>query len=292
MDGAELTFRTSTVPPTVTTNGATWYPTATATLNGTLTAVGSAASDNVSFQWGTTSGMYSSETTPQTMSATGDFQADLAGLTPDTTYYYRAKANGGIDGIAYGDEHSFTTGTQPPSVTTDNASQLTTNSAMLNGNLDSLGTATSVNVSFQWGTTSGGPYPNSTAPQARSSPGAFQAGLTGLASYTTYYYRAKADGGAFGTAYGAEKSFSTSSFPPHVATGAAGSIADTTATLNGNLYFLGSAGTVNVSFLYGTTSRRALSLHHGSAGDGRARGFPGRPVGPGRQHHVLLPGQG
>ena len=252
VDGAELTFRTSRVPPTVTTNGATLVTTVSATLNGTLTGVGSAASDNVSFQWGITSGMYSAETAPQAMSATGDFLANLTGLTSATTYYYRAKANGGIAGIGYGDEHSFTTGSQPPSVTTNNASQLTTNSAMLNGNLNSLGTATTVNVSFQWGTTRGGPYPNSTAPQARSATGAFQSGLSGLASQTTYYYRAKANSAIFGTGYGAEKSFSTSSFPPYVTTGQASSITANAATLNGNLYFMGSANTVNVYFVYGT----------------------------------------
>ena len=253
VNGAELTFRTSRVPPTVTTNGVTLVTATSATLNGTLTAVGSASSDNVSFQWGTTPGMYSAETTPQTMSATGDFLADLSGLTPATTYYYRAKANGGIAGIGYGDEHAFTTGALPPSTTTNNAGQLTTNSAMLNGSLDSLGTASTVNVSFQWGTTSGGPYPNSTPPQARSAMGAFQAGLSGIASRTTYYYRAKADGGPYGTGYGVEKSFSTSSFPPYVTTGQPSGITTNAATLNGNLYFLGSADTVNVYFVYGTT---------------------------------------
>jgi phosphodiesterase/alkaline phosphatase D-like protein len=254
VNGAELTFRTSRIPPTVTTNGVTTpVGITTARLNGTLTSLGSSNSDNVSFQWGTTPGMYSAETTPQSMSTTGDFLADLGGLTPATTYYYRAKANGGIAGIGYGDEHSFTTSYQPPSATTNNASQLTTNSAMLNGSLDGLGNASPVNVSFQWGTTRGGPYPNSTAPQARTEPGTFQAGLTGLASRSTYYYRAKADGGAYGTGYGAEKSFSTSFFPPYVTTGQASGISDNSSTLHGNLYFLGSASTVNTYFVYGTT---------------------------------------
>ena len=258
VDGAELTFRTSRVPPTVATDNATDVPPNSAILYGTLTDVGSASSDNVSFQWGQTSGMYSNETPPQIMSAAGDFHADLTPLASNTTYYYRAKANGGIDGIGYGEENSFTTGKQPPSVTTGSVSQLTTSSAMLNGNLDSKGSvdsAASVNVSFQWGITKGGPYPNATVPHAQSATGAFQAGLSGLTSRTTYYYRAKADGGTCGTAYGVEKSFSTSSFPPYVVTGEAENIDTGSATLNGNLYFLGSANTVNVYFVYGTTHK-------------------------------------
>lgn len=252
VDGAELTFSTSRVPPSVSTDNATNIGPNSATLYGTLTDLGSASSDNVSFQYGTTSGMYSVETSPQPMSVTGDFQADLSSLSSNTTYYYRAKANGGINGIGYGDELVFTTSRVPPTVATDNATNLTTNSAALNGNLTGLGTATSVNVSFQYGTTQGGPYPNTTASQAKAATGAFQINASGLSPRTTYYYRAEADGGVNGIAHGAESSFSTGSFPPYAETMPATGTDDHTSTLNGRLYFLGSATTVNVYFLYGT----------------------------------------
>ena len=51
----------------------------------------------------------------------------------------------------------------PPELTTDPASGVTTNSATLNGNVTSLGTATSVDVSFEWGLTDS--YGNETTPQ-------------------------------------------------------------------------------------------------------------------------------
>lgn len=251
--GAEMSFRTSKIPPSVTTNDADNVTVNAATLNGTLHSLGTAPTVNVSFQYGTTSGMYSNETTPQAMTAPADFNANISSLTPDTTYYYRAKADGGIHGISYGTEHVFTTGTVPPSVTTNNASQLTTNSAALNGTLTALGTATTVNVSFQWGTQKGGPYPNTTTPQAMTALGAFQSGLTGLSPSTMYYYRAKADGGIHGTDYGSEVSFRTAMFPPYVETDPATGITADSATINGNLRNLGSATTVNVSFEYGTT---------------------------------------
>ncbi|MBM2825502.1 MAG: hypothetical protein HW402_1166, partial [Dehalococcoidales bacterium] len=44
---------------------------------------------------------------------------------------------------------------QAPTVTTDNATNITSNSAMLYGTMTSLGTATSANVSFDWGLSSG-----------------------------------------------------------------------------------------------------------------------------------------
>lgn len=253
VDGAELTFRTSKSPPSVSTNEATGVTDFSATLNGTLHSMGSAPSVNVSFQYGTTSGMYSNETPVQTLGASSDFDSDLVGLSPGTTYYYRAKANGGVHGIAYGTEHVFSTGSTPPSVTTGTATRLTTNSATLNGNLTAMGTAATVNVSFQYGTTQGGPYSNSTAAQPKTTTGAFLFNLTGLTPDTVYYFQAKGDGGVNGVGYGDEASFRTGMFPPYVETLPATGTTGTTSTLNGNLRNLGSANTVNVYFEYGTT---------------------------------------
>ena len=123
--------------------------------------------------------------------------------------------------------------TTPPAVTTNDASNVATTSARLNGNLTSLGTASSVTVSFVWGTTLGGPYPNETTGQAMTSTGTFYFDLRSLIPGTTYYYKAKAVGD--GTVYGAEKSFTTLTTPPAVTTDDATEIGDTSATLNGSL---------------------------------------------------------
>jgi len=188
--------------PTVTTNGATSVANNSATLNGTLNSLGIASSVMVSFQWGTTTG-YGNETTPQPKGSVGTFSANLTTLIPGTTYHFRAKAVG--DGTSYGDDTTFTTGTTPPTVTTNAASAVSTTSATLNGNLGSLGTAASVQVSFQWGTTTG--YGNETTPQPKGSVGTFSANLTTLTPGTTYHFRAKAVGD--GTSYGNDLTFTT-----------------------------------------------------------------------------------
>lgn len=42
---------------------------------------------------------------------------------------------------------------EPPAVTTDAASEVESYSAILNGNLTSMGNASSVDISFEWGKT-------------------------------------------------------------------------------------------------------------------------------------------
>ena len=92
-----------------------------------------------------------------------------------------------------------------PAVTTDAASSVADNSATLNATLDGLGTASSVNVSFEWGTTTA--YGNETTQETMTSTGTFDANLSGLNSATTYHFRAKAVGDA--TGYGCDRSFVT-----------------------------------------------------------------------------------
>jgi hypothetical protein len=236
-------------PPVVTTNDAIEVASSSARLNGDLTAMGSAAGVAVCFQYGTAPGVYSGETAQELKTAAWAFSSSLDGLSPGVTYYYRAKAVG--NGTVYGTEKSFTTGTTPPAVTTGDATDVTTDSAWLNGDLTSMGTLNSATVSFAWGATSGS-YPNETAGQTLTGTGAFYCNLDSLTPGTTYYYKARVVG--HGTSYGAEKSFTTATVPPAVTTGDASGITTTSARLYGDLTLLGTDGGATVSFLWGTKS--------------------------------------
>ncbi len=245
--GSDMTFTTLTILPFVTTNAATNPATTSVRLNGDLTDVGTASNVIVCFEWGTSaSGPYPNATSDQTKNSTGPLSANLNGLIPGTTYYYRAKAVG--DGTAYGDEKSFTALTTPPSVTTVEATGIGLTSATLNGNLVGLGTAPSVQVSFEWGLTTG--YGNATTPQTMTGGGAFGANIILLTQGTTYHYRAKAVGhGA--PVYGEDMQFTTPP-PPSVTTKNASQITINSARLNGDLGNLGSTTSVTVSFGWGT----------------------------------------
>jgi hypothetical protein len=93
----------------------------------------------------------------------------------------------------------------PPSVTTGDATDITDNSATLNGNLGDLGTALSVDVSFEWGETTA--YGSETTPESMVTTGSFSSSLPDLSPDTTYHFRAKAVGD--GTNYGDDMNFTT-----------------------------------------------------------------------------------
>ncbi|MBI4188371.1 MAG: hypothetical protein HY529_04090 [Chloroflexi bacterium] len=199
------------IAPTIVTAGVTDITTNSATIFGTLSSLGTATTVNVSFEYGITTG-YGSTTPPQPRTAIVTFGTTIAGLLPGTLYHYRAKADGGTQGSAIGADMTFSTsvpGTIAPAVVTDNATNVTANSAILNGNLTSPGTATSIDVSFEWGTISGGPYPNWTDLQAKTTATTFTSSITGLTPNTSYFFRAKANGATHGTSFGTEKSFVT-----------------------------------------------------------------------------------
>ncbi len=144
---------------------------------------------------------------------------------------------------------SYTIMTLPPEVITGIASITGNRSAMLNGNLIDSGSASLVEVYFEWSSEPGGTYPNNTAPQFMSTTGDFSFTLNDLEVETTYYFRAVA--AAIGMVYSEEASFILPAFPAVVSTGDASDITQNSATLHALLEDLGTTGAVTVSFEWG-----------------------------------------
>lgn len=103
--------------------------------------------------------------------------------------------------ITWGVEETQTT---DPSVTTNSASDVTETSATLNGTLDDLGGESSVDVYFEYGTTTS--YDSTTTAQTLSATGAFSDDLTGLTAEQTYHFRAAVTDG-LSTWYGDDQTF-------------------------------------------------------------------------------------
>jgi len=123
----------------------------------------------------------------------------------------------------------------PPTVTTKDATNVTTSSATLNGTVNANGLSTY--ASFKYGKTSGS-FDSLTTVQSvsGSSDTAVSSSISGLSAGTTYYYTLVASNSA-GYTTGSEMSFtsSTDSVPPTVTTKAATNVTSSSATLNGTV---------------------------------------------------------
>lgn len=138
-----------------------------------------------------------------------------------------------------------------PVVTTSAATSVTSTTATLNGSLTSTG-GEDCTVYFQYGTASG-TYTSSTSTESGVGAGdSFDANITSLSEGTTYYFRSVAYNSSY-TAYGTERSFTTSVGTPTATTNAATSIGSASATLNGYVSSDGGSS-CTVYFQYGTAS--------------------------------------
>jgi phospholipase C len=123
-------------------------------------------------------------------------------------------------------------GRHPPTLETGAASSIAQTTATLNATVN----PNEGNVSdchFEYGTSAsyGSSAPCASLPGSGTSPVAVSAQLEGLIPNTTYHFRILATNSG-GTSSGGDQSFTTSTDPPTLETGAASSIAQTTATLN------------------------------------------------------------
>ncbi len=218
------------------TEGAHPVTETTATLNGAVQLKNGPGFEvsECKFEYGTTTS-YGSSATCSSLPGSGfglfQVSASLTGLTANTTYHYRIVATE-PSSTGYGSDATFKTLPNPPVVTTSAASSIAQSTASLNARVNPNGGEVS-QCEFEYGTTTsyGSSAPCSSPPGSGSYPVAVAASLTGLAANTTYHYRVLADN-AGGSSYGSDLSFKTLPDPLVVATSAASSVTQSTATLN------------------------------------------------------------
>ena len=188
------TFPTSVTASNVTQTSAT----ITWTAGGTETAW--------ELQYKTASGSWSNSIT-----VTGTPSYNLTGLTAGTQYQVRVRAVcSATETSNWSATATFTTqqpSVTPPTVTTNDATVITTNSAVLNG-VVTAGSETITAQGFEWKATVGGSY---AAVNATGTTISYT--LQGLTPGTGYTFRAFANT-ASGTTYGAEKTFTTTTEQP------------------------------------------------------------------------------
>lgn len=194
--------------PTVVTEAVSSISGTSANFNGNVGSLGSFSGETIYgyFEYGLTDG-YGSDTSDlqESITATGDYYNTVTGLSNETGYHVRAVLLYNGHEYAYGADVEFTSAGSPV-VTTGDATNITTNSARLQGVLTSLGIYDTAFVYFNYGLTSGS-LNNSTPPVEYDAPGAFYADISGLQPYETYYFEAEALYSAASLSTGEENSF-------------------------------------------------------------------------------------
>lgn len=216
--GEDRTFTTVAAPPQVSTSAASGVGYDSATLNGYLSKAG-ASTCQVWFVYDTVSHTswqdYDHNTSKVNRGSSGSFSISISGLTVDTTYHFRAVASNSADTVA-GDDVTFTTRVVLPSVSTGQAENVTSDSAVLKGTLSDLGGDQQCSVWFEYGTTTA--YGQTTKSLNLSEPGAFTWAISHLEPGTTYHYRAVAHNEK-GTVYGTDRTVTTAAVKAQVETG-------------------------------------------------------------------------
>ena len=201
--------------PTVTTNEVTEITTTTATVGGQITSVGNGtiSESGICYKTGT------DEWTCVALEATNNaFSTTLTGLTANTSYTVRAYATN-EEGTGYGEEVTFTTEEEiviiVPTVTTNAVTDITTNSALVGGQITDAGNGTIAEsgICYKTGTEEW------TCVAIAAANNAFSMSLTGLTANTSYTVRAYATNEE-GTGYGEEVSFTTLEDVPAIPEGA------------------------------------------------------------------------
>ena len=179
---------------------------ASATLNATVNPHGRAAT--WLFNWGLTSAYASHTSQKVTAAATSDLPvaAPLTGLVPNQTYHYELVVTT-LSGVTTTGDATFTTPGAAPIVTTGTAYWTYQTQALVAGTVNACNSATT--YWFEYGPTAAYGSETDDLPLdggVKAVP--VYGNITGLASHTTYHFRMVAQN-AFGTAYGADRAFTT-----------------------------------------------------------------------------------
>jgi len=209
IDNITITVFPSGEVPTLTTTAATQIAKNSALSGGTITSEGSKPVVERGLCWSTLTTPIIADNKIVAGEGTGSFTATLSDLPAGTLIYLRAYATSRA-GTGYGNEITFTT-TSPtlPVIETVTATSVKGELAFSGGTISDDGGSAVFKRGVCWNKT-GNPSLNDSFSDDGSGMGEFVSTLKPLQPNTNYFYRAYATSSA-GTAYGSEKTLTTTS---------------------------------------------------------------------------------
>lgn len=249
--GTQVSFTTSATVGTVTTNAATSITATAAVSGGNATSDGGAAITARGVVWNTATNPTLANAKSIDGSGTGTYTSALANLTPNTTYYVKAYVTNSA-GTAYGNEITFKTPADVPTIGTNSITNITSSSASAGGNViaDNGSAVTARGVC--WSTSQNPTTSLTTKTSDGSGTGNFTSSITGLSPNTVYYVRAYATN-SVGTSYGTQFTFTTLANLPTVTTASLSNITSTSANGGGTVVSDGGATVTERGLCWGTS---------------------------------------
>ena len=263
--GSEVSFMALEGLPSVTTGSVTDITATSAKCGGNVTDQGASTVTERGICWATTHNPTISNSHANNGTGAGTYTCTMTGLTNGTTYYVRAYARN-TQGTTYGEEREFSTLANLPTVTTAELTNITQTTAIGGGNVTADGGATVTERGICW-STSQNPTVNGNHASNGSGTGTFSVNMTSLSPGTTYYVRAYATNSA-GTAYGSQKTFTTTASMPTVTTGQVTNITQTSALCSFIVTWDGGSSVTSRGVFWSTCHNPTVSGSHASGGTG------------------------
>ena len=203
----------------------------------------------------------------------GVFTGEIRGLTLATKYYYRAFANN-AQGLAYGEEYSFTTLAEMPvvSVVTLTKAQLTSVDAA--ATITNTGGGGITDRGFYWSTAAKTPVLplNPDSVLSLGTEGTFSGNIKGLSSGVKYNFWAYVTNG-IGTALSATPTVLNTPALPLVSTTPASAITETTATTGGTVTYAGNLTVTGRGVVWSKEKDPTIALETKVSGGSGMLGF-------------------
>lgn len=250
--GEDVTFKTSSLAPTVTTQTASSVTSSSALISGTITSTGGASITEAGFRYKAEGDYsYSEVTTPVSQNS---FSYQLNNLDPDTKYYVQAYAVNS-SGTGEGAIVTFTTLSGKPQVTTVSSSQVGSVKAIVTGKILSDGGFPITECGICYSSTNKKPTTSdNVVKNVTVQSGQYNCELTNLNPSTTYYACAYAKN-TNDITYGSPINFKTSNGMPTITIARQPTYSGNNATLYGKITSNGGVDIKEYGVVLGKTNQ-------------------------------------